>query len=101
MMPDKQVYFHEGSSIAVHNNKRIQYEMNDPIGDNGIVYLREADPVIKFKSEASGLLMTIRKAVFRCHCGKEFTNKIQQIKSGKVRSCGCLRVAHCKALHSK
>lgn len=31
--------------------------------------------------------------LFRCHCGKEFSNYISLIKRGTTRSCGCLKKA--------
>ena len=102
MMPDKQVYFHEGYSIVIHEKKRIQYEENQKIGNYNISYVKEAHPVIDFKDKREKWrgLKTVRRAEFKCHCGKHFENTIQQIKTNKVMSCGCLRVENAKILHT-
>lgn len=31
-----------------------------------------------------------RKAIFKCHCGNEFTSIITNVKFGTTKSCGCL-----------
>jgi hypothetical protein len=41
MRPDKQVYFHEGYSIVIHEKKRIKYEENQKIGNYNISYVKE------------------------------------------------------------
>jgi len=32
--------------------------------------------------------------IFRCHCGKEFETKLSLVKTGRSKSCGCLRTAN-------
>jgi hypothetical protein len=100
-MNEAITYNLDNVSITVHENKRIQYKENDPIGKNGIVYLREAEPIVEFKDKNHTKLRIRRRAVFRCFCGKEFENEIQRIKRNTTESCGCLRTAHCKSLQNK
>lgn len=65
-------------------SRKIEYHHGDIIGDYGIIFLEEIEPVF-YKS--SGYK---RRAKFKCpYCGSEFKNTIEQIKSNKTKSCGC------------
>jgi len=70
--------------------KRIEYMIGQEIGDHGLIYLGEAG---KTKSG-------VRKARFRCRCGKEFASTIKNVKRGITTSCGCeqrrITSEHCK-----
>ncbi len=35
---------------------------------------------------------TIRRAKFRCYCGKEFITRITSVKTGTTKSCGCYNI---------
>ena len=35
-----------------------------------------------------------RYGLYKCVCGNEFNSQIQDVKSGKTKSCGCLKVTH-------
>lgn len=97
-MEDKKVISALGSSITEHKNKRIAYNTGDILGNHGITFVEEAEPVIKKKSAKSTRLVAFRKAVFKCHCGNLFTTQIQQVKMNKTKSCGCLRIAKTKEM---
>lgn len=65
----------------------INYSNGDVIGDHGIIYIEEVDPLIS----PSGKMF--RKAKFICgRCGKEFISQISNIKNKNTKSCGCLRI---------
>lgn len=49
------------------------------------------DSQIKFIEFIDSDKYNKRKCKALCHCGKEFINKLSLIKSGKVKSCGCIR----------
>ena len=46
---------------------------------------------IKFIEFADSEKYQKRKCKALCHCGKEFINNLTQIKSGRIKSCGCSR----------
>lgn len=55
------------------------------------IFLKEKDSIIvQFKGK-NKTKFTKRIGLFKCHCGKEFESAIVYIKSGTVKSCGCLR----------
>ena len=63
--------------------KRIEYNYMEPIGPYNIPYLREAE---KGQDKERR-----RRAYFQCPiCQQEFVSIIKNVKSGNVRSCGCL-----------
>ena len=35
-----------------------------------------------------------RYGLYKCVCGNEFNSQMQDVKSGKTKSCGCLKVTH-------
>ena len=41
-----------------------------------------------------------RKAIFLCHCGKEFVAHIHNVKSGRKKSCGCLWKSTARETHT-
>lgn len=49
------------------------------------------DTNIKFIEFTDSEKYQKRKCKALCHCGKEFINNLTQIKSGRIKSCGCLR----------
>lgn len=70
-----------GCLITENNNKRkFTYKCGDPIGDN-LTFIEEAPSSTKH-----------RKAIFKCHCGKEFTAMIDNVKKGHTKSCGCRKI---------
>lgn len=68
--------------------KMIKYEKRDKLGPLNIIYLYDIKPYKKDKTNR-----IIRKAVFICpECNKKFIAKIQDIKSGNTKSCGCRKI---------
>lgn len=62
----------------------IQYYKGQPLGPYGVLYLEEAEPSITPGGTKQ------RQAVFQCpYCPKSFISRIQDVKQGKIRSCGC------------
>jgi len=64
---------------------KIEYQPNQII--NNLTFLCEIEPYIY-----SGKI--VRKARFKCHCGKEFETIIADAKTRKANSCGCNRIKH-------
>lgn len=63
------------------------YSPGMKIGPNNILFIREGGHKIAGKVSPR----SVRLGVFLCPlCGKEFVTSINQITSGKTRSCGCL-----------
>ncbi|MDB4810112.1 hypothetical protein OAH34_02835 [bacterium] len=62
-------------------SKRIEYTAGDFIGDEGLIYLEEADPYVSPQG------VKLRQAKVLCACGKPFTAMIQHIKSGAMPQC--------------
>lgn len=62
-------------------SKRIIYSEGQLIGEYGISFIKEV-PSNPIKG---------RRAIFKCHCGKEFESLIQGIKTSHYKSCGCYR----------
>jgi hypothetical protein len=62
--------------------KKIQYSHGQILGNN-IVFLNEVKRTKKNYS----------RALFQCHCGKEFESDISPIKSFNTKSCGCLNTS--------
>lgn len=60
---------------------RIEYTMGDCIGENGIVFISD----LPMESNSA------RKAIFRCRCGSEFRHILSEIKTGRIKSCGCAK----------
>jgi len=65
--------------------KRIEYKQNQII--NGLTFLKEI-------KQESGL----REALFKCYCGKEFSVRIKDVKSGNTKSCGCYKIKNMKKI---
>ena len=65
---------------------RIQYKKGDKLGPLNIIYIKEVEPHISPDGRKR------RKAIFICpYCKKKFSSFIQDIKNGKIQSCGCYR----------
>ena len=62
--------------------KKIYYSHGQILGNN-IVFLNEVKRINKIYA----------RALFRCHCGKEFESDISPIKSFNTKSCGCLNTS--------
>ncbi len=99
---EKEIISKYGRSITVHHKKRIQYTKGDILGNN-ITFLEETEPETRLKSESSDKLVNFRKALFQCHCGKEFRDpaRIDLIKMQKIKSCGCLQPESVREHHRK
>jgi hypothetical protein len=69
-------------------SKRIEYQRGQKLGE--LIYLHDA---ISSNS--------IRKAMFRCVCGKEFITTIYKAKSGHTKSCGCYHDECCRIRATK
>ena len=63
---------------------KVIYNEGQLLGVDGIKFIRETEPIYYKDGRAR------RAAEFECTCGKLFRNTISTIKTGKVRSCGCL-----------
>jgi hypothetical protein len=61
----------------VNRDRKIEYVAGEKIGT--LIYLNDVE-------SDSGE----RKANFKCVCGEEFVTKIQSVKQGATKSCGCL-----------
>lgn len=61
------------------NWRRIEYTTGQPIGSYGIQFIKDVDSADKKR----------RRALIRCHCGKEFVTTIQNVRSDITTSCGC------------
>ena len=42
----------------------------------------------------------VRYGIFECFCGKQFKSRVDSVKSGTTKSCGCLRVSVNKKLNT-
>ena len=68
---------------------RFNYEKGDPVGVNGMKYVKEA-PALVCKDGSIK-----RKATFKCPCcGKQFIALIDNVRSGKTKSCRCSHIKH-------
>ena len=65
--------------------KRIEYTAGDFVGDNGLIYIEEAEPHIQPNGQKR------RKCKLLCACGKAFISHITFVTHGKTSSCGCYR----------
>ena len=92
---EKEVISKYGRSIAIHNKKRIEYKEGDILGNN-ITFIKELEEETRLKSKDSNKLVNFRRALFRCHCGEEFEQRIDKVKMQKPKSCGCLQPEHLK-----
>ena len=66
--------------------KRIKYNYMQKMGD--CFYIEESEPC-----------KSTRRAVFKCSCGKEFTARINNIKSRIHVSCGCKKIERARVLN--
>jgi 5-methylcytosine-specific restriction endonuclease McrA len=58
-------------------NNRIEYHQGQVLGNNGIEFIRDVENNSRK-----------RKALFKCHCGREFTATIDHVKKDSVVRCG-------------
>lgn len=77
--------------------KRIEYKLGEKVGPYGCVFVREEKPKIKPNGKP------IRQALFLCpRCRrKAFITRIELVRSGKTRSCGCYNRALITEHHKK
>ena len=59
--------------------KTIEYKSGQTLGDNNVIFLKDI-------TLGSG-----RRALFKCHCGNEFTTRLNSIKNNVTKGCGCNR----------
>lgn len=64
------------------NKKRI-YSKGSILGNHGVIFVKE----VASKEQKNG--KETRRALFQCHCGKEFITNINQVIRGGTKSCGC------------
>ena len=67
--------------------KRIKYTKGEHI--NGLIYLGDVEPH-QYKSGK------VRRAKFKCLCGKEFITHIADVKCKRTNSCGCYKIRRIK-----
>ena len=53
------------------------------------IFLEEKEPIIRQFEGKNKLKFVKRTALFKCHCGNEFTSPIVYIRNGNVKGCGC------------
>lgn len=70
--------------------RRIQLSFGDKFGQLSVV--REVEP-IKWRKYKK------RMVLCRCVCGHEIIVRLEYLKSGHTKSCGCLRVATASTIH--
>lgn len=64
----------------------IHYNYLDMVGPHGVQYIRDIESII----EPSGA--KTRQGVFLCpYCKQQFKARMKDIRSGKIRSCGCYK----------
>lgn len=63
---------------------KINYDCNQEIGNFGIKFLEEVDPIVY------GVSGFRRRAKFACLCGNSFVSLIEEVKRNTKKSCGCL-----------
>jgi hypothetical protein len=59
---------------------KIIYHSGQSIGEHGCKYLGKSSKSGKGK----------QRGWFLCHCGNEFETRVCRVKTGGVKSCGCL-----------
>lgn len=64
--------------------KRGVYKPNQILGPYGIVFLKT------YPNTYYSVNRVRRNGTFQCHCGRIFHSRIVNVKSGRVKSCGCL-----------
>lgn len=64
--------------------EKIQYTKGEII--NGLIFIQEDFHELEVLGK-----QRYRRAVFQCHCGEKFITRINTVKSGKAKSCGCER----------
>lgn len=60
-------------------NKKFKYNIGDEVGSNHIVLLKR----LRKDSKKKWI------GLFRCHCGKTFTTRVESVASNNTTSCGC------------
>lgn len=53
-----------------------------------LILIKELDPLIYRDPKRKRV---IKIGLYKCHCGKEFPSRIEGVKGGYTKSCGCLK----------
>ncbi len=53
------------------------------------ILIREIEPRNHIKK--NGYIERVKRGLFKCYCGKEFTTTFSLVSSGHTKSCGCIR----------
>jgi hypothetical protein len=69
----------QSKSCGCEQNKSKQYIKGQNVGSNGIIFLKDIGSTMGSQ----------RKALLRCHCGKEYITNISAVVNGYIKSCGC------------
>jgi hypothetical protein len=78
----------KGIKPVLEAHMKIVYEQGQLLGNHGVRYLEETEGVTKF---SRGYQYVQRRALFLCNgCKKEFCAYIHHVKSGNIKSCGCM-----------
>ena len=68
---------------------KIEYKKGDKVGE--CFFIKETEPITYLKQKENKIEY-IRKAMFKCKCGKTFESHIASVKRKNTKSCGCLHV---------
>ena len=74
-------------------SKRITYNPGDTI-INDLIYLGEAG----WQDQKDGTRKRLLKV--QCHCGNIFNPRMNDLRSGKVKSCGCIKAESTRKAHT-
>lgn len=63
--------------------KKINYVLGQKVNNYNICYISDIESIL----EKNGRIR--RTCLFKCHCGKNFTSRLDDVKQNKRTSCGC------------
>ena len=63
---------------------KLTYYKGQFVGDNGITFIKETYSKIDNHGKS------LRYALFKCQCGKDFETRIRYVINGGTKSCGCM-----------